>query len=256
METYKVILVGDVSVGKTNLLTQYVDGEFSEKDNSTIGIEFKNKIIELKNGRKIRLQIWDTCGQEKFMSITKNYFRGCSAALFVFDVTKKDTFNNLKEWLNLFNEFNDEKTIKILIGNKNDLKQKDVNKEEIDKFAKAYFAKYFEISALNKEDIDKKFDEIFGNLKEKENDNSINDNPINDNPINNNPINVYPINDNNFVNNEKDNFGQINELKNNKNSAQKISKKSAQKNNKKSKQNNNQKNKKISHKNQPKKSYC
>ena len=254
MKTYKVILVGDVSVGKTNLLTQYVDGKLPEKANSTIGIEFKNKIIE-KNGRKIRLQIWDTCGQEKFMSITKNYFRGCSAALFVFDVTKKDTFNNLKKWLNLFNEFDDEKTIKILIGNKNDLNQKDVNKEEIDKFAKAHFVKYFEISALNKEDIDKKFDEIFGNLKEKENDNSINDNPINDNSINNNPINIYPINDNNYAIKEKGGFGQINEPKNNKKSAQKNNKKSKQNNNIKS-QNNNQNIKKISHKNPPKKSRC
>jgi len=212
METYKVILVGDVSVGKTNLLTQYVDGEFSEKDNSTIGIEFKNKIIELKNGRKIRLQIWDTCGQEKFMSITKNYFRGCSAALFVFDVTKKDTFNNLEKWLKLFNEFDDEKkTIKILIGNKNDLKPKNVNKEEIDKFTKDHFRKYFEISAkTNKENIVKMFDEIVGKLKEKENDNSINDNPINDNPIN-----AYPINDNNFAIKKADNFGQINAQKNN-----------------------------------------
>ena len=244
METYKIILVGDISVGKTNLLTQYVDGENPKKANSTIGIEFKNKIIE-KNGRKIKLQIWDTCGQEKFMSITKNYFRGCSAALFVFDVTKKDTFNNLEKWLKLFNEFDNEKAIKILIGNKNDLNQKDVNKEEIDKFAKDHHLKYFEISAFNKKDVDKKFDEIFGNLKEKENDNSINDNPINDNFFNNKPINIYPSNNNNFVTKEKDNSGQINEPKNNK--------KNAQKNNKKSKQNNNQK---SQNKNPTKKPWC
>jgi len=252
METYKVILVGDVSVGKTNLLTQYVDGEFSEKDNSTIGIEFKNKIIELKNGRKIRLQIWDTCGQEKFMSITKNYFRGCSAALFVFDVTKKDTFNNLEKWLKLFNEFDDEKTtIKILIGNKNDLKPKNVNKEEIDKFTKDHFRKYFEISAkTNKENIVKMFDEIVGKLKEKENDNSINDNPINDNPIN-----AYPINDNNFAIKKADNFGQINAQKNNQKNNLKNNLKS-QKNNQKINLKNQKNNQKINLKNPRKKKNC
>jgi len=252
METYKVILVGDVSVGKTNLLTQYVDGEFSEKDNSTIGIEFKNKIIELKNGRKIRLQIWDTCGQEKFMSITKNYFRGCSAALFVFDVTKKDTFNNLEKWLKLFNEFDDEKTtIKILIGNKNDLKPKNVNKEEIDKFTKDHFRKYFEISAkTNKENIVKMFDEIVGKLKEKENDNSINDNPINDNPIN-----AYPINDYNFAIKKADNFGQINAQKNNQKNNLKNNLKS-QKNNQKINLKNQKNNQKINLKNPRKKKNC
>ena len=251
METYKVILVGDVSVGKTNLLTQYVDGEFSEKDNSTIGIEFKNKIIE-KNGRKIRLQIWDTCGQEKFMSITKNYFRGCSAALFVFDVTKKDTFNNLEKWLKLFNEFDDEKTtIKILIGNKNDLKPKNVNKEEIDKFTKDHFRKYFEISAkTNKENIVKMFDEIVGKLKEKENDNSINDNPINDNPIN-----AYPINDYNFAIKKADNFGQINAQKNNQKNNLKNNLKS-QKNNQKINLKNQKNNQKINLKNPRKKKNC
>ena len=69
METYKIILVGDPSVGKTNLLTQYVDEKFTENNTNTVGIEFKNKTIELKNGRKIRLQIWDTCGQEKIIFV-------------------------------------------------------------------------------------------------------------------------------------------------------------------------------------------
>ena len=205
METYKIILIGDVSVGKTNLLTQYVDGKFTEKINNTIGIEFKNKIIKIKNGRKIRLQIWDTCGQEKFMSITKNYFRGCSAALFVFDVTKRKTYKSLQMWLSLFNEIDDEKTtIKLLIGNKIDLNQKEVSEEEIDIFKEGRFFKYFEATATKKKDIDAIFDEIVKNLKEKENNN--------------------PINDNSFAINKKDNFVQINAQTNN-SKAQKVLKK-------------------------------
>ena len=231
METYKIILIGDVSVGKTNLLTQYVDGKFTEKINNTIGIEFKNKIIEIKNGRKIRLQIWDTCGQEKFMSITKNYFRGCSAALFVFDVTKRKTYKSLQMWLNLFNEIDDEKTtIKLLIGNKNDLNQKQVREEEIEIFTKDHFLKYFEVTARNKENIDAIFDEIVKNLKEKENNN--------------------PINDNSFAINKKDNFVQINGQKNNPKTQISVQK-NIQKRNKKS-----QKINQKSNKNTQKKNYC
>jgi small GTP-binding protein len=231
METYKIILIGDVSVGKTNLLTQYVHGKFAEKTNNTIGIEFKNKIIEIKNGRKIRLQIWDTCGQEKFMSITKNYFRGCSAALFVFDVTKRKTYKSLQMWLSLFNEIDDEKTtIKLLIGNKKDLNQKQVREEEIEIFTKDHFLKYFEVTTRNKENIDAIFDEIVKNLKEKENNN--------------------PINDNSFAINKKDNFVQINGQKNNPKTQISVQK-NIQKRNKKS-----QKINQKSNKNTQKKNYC
>jgi small GTP-binding protein len=179
METYKLILIGDSTVGKTNLLTQYVDGKFSEQNISTVGIEFKNKIIELNNGRKFRLQIWDTSGQEKFMSLTKNYFRGCNAALFVFDVTNKNSFDNIQNWLDLYIDVNGEKSKKVLIGNKIDL---DLGKREVDKEVAENFAKergllYFEISAkksYNKEinDMFVKIVESFGfndyaNIKEK-----------------------------------------------------------------------------------------
>ena len=159
METYKIILVGDSSVGKTNLLTQYVDEKFSEKNISTVGIEFKNKIIELKNGRKIRLQIWDTSGQEKFMSLTKNYFRGCNLALFVFDVTNKTSFDDISMWLNSFKDVNGEKSKRVLIGNKIDLENRVVDKEEAENFAKENDLQYFEISV--KENIDNQINDMF-----------------------------------------------------------------------------------------------
>ena len=173
METYKIILVGDVSVGKTNLLTQYVDEKFSEKNISTIGIEFKNKIIELKNGRKIRLQIWDTSGQEKFMSLTKNYFRGCNLALFVFDVTNKTSFDDISMWLNSFKDVNGEKSKRVLIGNKIDLDNRVVEKEEAENFAKENDLQYFEISVKENKDnqINDMFVKIFESMtfSEKEN---------------------------------------------------------------------------------------
>ena len=159
METYKIILVGDASVGKTNLLTQYVDEKFTENNISTVGIEFKNKIIELKNGRKIRLQIWDTSGQEKFMSLTKNYFRGCNLALFVFDVTNKASFDDIQMWLDSFKDVNGEKSKRVLIGNKIDLENRVVEKEEAENFAKENDLQYFEISV--KENIDNQINDMF-----------------------------------------------------------------------------------------------
>ena len=159
METYKIILVGDSSVGKTNLLTQYVDEKFTENNISTVGIEFKNKIIELENGRKIRLQIWDTSGQEKFMSLTKNYFRGCNLALFVFDVTNKTSFDDISMWLDSFKDVNGEKSKRVLIGNKIDLDNRVVEKEEAENFAKENDLQYFEISV--KENIDNQINDMF-----------------------------------------------------------------------------------------------
>ena len=159
METYKIILVGDSSVGKTNLLTQYVDEKFTENNISTVGIEFKNKIIELKNGMKIRLQIWDTSGQEKFMSLTKNYFRGCNLALFVFDVTNKASFDDIQMWLNSFKDVNGEKSKRVLIGNKIDLENRVVDKEEAENFSKENDLQYFEISV--KENIDNQINDMF-----------------------------------------------------------------------------------------------
>ena len=152
METYKIILVGDSTVGKTNLLTQYVDGKFTEDIISTVGIEFKIKIIQLKNGSKFRLQIWDTSGQEKFMSLTKNYFRGCNVAIFVFDVTNKNSFANIPTWLNSYKEVNSENSKTVLIGNKIDLGKREVSREEAENFAKEKHLQYFEISVKENKD--------------------------------------------------------------------------------------------------------
>ena len=164
METYKIILVGDSTVGKTNLLTQYVDEKFTEENISTVGIEFKNKIIQLKNGNKFRLQIWDTSGQEKFMSLTKNYFRGCNVAIFVFDVTNKNSFTNIPIWLNLYKEVNTENSKRVLIGNKIDLGKREVSREEAENFAKENNLQYFEISV--KENKDTQINNMFVHIVE------------------------------------------------------------------------------------------
>ena len=215
--TYKLILIGDSSVGKTNLLTQYVDGKTSENIISTIGIEFKNKIIELENRRKIRLQIWDTSGQEKFKALTKNYFRGCDAALFVFDVTNKDSFDNIKDWLKLYYEVNGENSKKILIGNKIDKENRVINKIELKNFAEDNGLKPFEISVKNKEGIDEMFKEIIKLLIEPqiEDKNFINDfnhKSDKDYNLNSNEIILKNNNDINYSNSNR-NIDRKNSIK-------------------------------------------
>ena len=198
-ETYKLILIGDSTVGKTNLLVKYVDRKSPENVISTIGIEFKNKTINLKNGSTIKLQIWDTCGQEKFRSLTKNYFRGCAAGLFVFDVTNENSFENISEWLKLYNDVNSEKSKKILIGNKIDkIGKRVVDKERMEKFAKenGFNLKPFEISVEDEKKIDEMFEKIVELLTESQNGE-------------NNCINIINSN-NNIILNSKDDINNIN----------------------------------------------
>ena len=94
----KILILGDCAVGKTSLLLRYTDDNFSESHISTIGVEYKIKSINV-NGKTIKLQIWDTSGQERFRSITKNFFRNADGVLFVYDITNKETFSNIKMWL-------------------------------------------------------------------------------------------------------------------------------------------------------------
>ena len=169
MESYKIILIGDSSVGKTNFLTQYVNNKFTENYDSTVGIEFKDKLINLNNEKNIRLQIWDTSGQEKFKALTKNYFRGCYAALFIFDVTNKNSFDNIQNWIKLYEEIGNKDSEKILIGNKIDLKNKVVEKEKVKQFTENNNLKYFETSVKENQNINSIFEYIINSLENKKN---------------------------------------------------------------------------------------
>ena len=152
----KIILIGDSSVGKTSLLLKYTDNYFSETSTATIGVEFKEKIITFNN-RNIRLQIWDTSGQERFHSITQNFYRGANGILFVFDVTNKESFDNLKNWLN--DPQVDAK--KILIGNKIDLEQQRIiSKEKMEQLGQKYNLNSFETSAKTGKNVETIFTEI------------------------------------------------------------------------------------------------
>ena len=153
----KVLLVGDSSVGKTTLLLKYVEGKFSDSHITTIGVEYKDKLIKINN-RDVNLQIWDTSGQERYRSITKNFYRNADGILFVFDVTKEETFNHIKDWLISSDEC-DKDFKKIIVGNKIDL-ERVISKEKIEHFAKSKNMDCYETSAKTGDGVDKIFESI------------------------------------------------------------------------------------------------
>ena len=125
---------------------------------NSIGVDFRSKDITY-DGRKIKLQIWDTAGEERYRTITASYYRGAHAIAIVFDLTKIETFEHVKKWLEDINKYAKENVLKFLIGNKSDLVQKrQVNFSDIRSFASRMNTTYFEVSAKNNENIDEFFE--------------------------------------------------------------------------------------------------
>ena len=130
---FKYIIVGESSVGKSCLLLQFLDNKFKDSHDLTIGVDFGSKIIRLDDGTNVKVQIWDTAGQESFRSITKSYYRGSICALLVYDITRRSTFENLARWLEDLRDVAYNKMVVMLIGNKDDLTaEREVSTEEAD----------------------------------------------------------------------------------------------------------------------------
>lgn len=156
----KIILIGDAGVGKTSISGRYIDSSFKDVYQATLQVEKRMKIINEDDKTSIRLNIWDTAGQEKFRSITRQFYRDCQGAFIVFDLTKKSSFNELKTWINELKTHGNDDTVIIILGNKSDLTtereiSEDVIKNEIkDKY------KYFEVSAKTGNNVSLAFDEM------------------------------------------------------------------------------------------------
>ena len=143
----KVIVVGDSGVGKTCLLVRYIRNLFDEESQPTLGVEFMTKIVTTEK-HKIQLQLWDTAGQELFRSVTRGYYRGSAGAFLVFDITNRDTFDNIGRWLQDIKDVARSDVVTLLIGNKSDkADQRQVSTEEAQDFAKKNSMQYFETSA-------------------------------------------------------------------------------------------------------------
>ena len=156
----KLIILGDYSVGKSSILSRYMEQREIMQD-TTIGVDFKCKILKYEENN-YKLHIWDTAGLEKFKSIVHSYFRDVDIVFFIFDVSCKKTFNNIEKWNNYINISNkeDKYIIKYLIGNKTDLDNRTINYEMGENLAELLGMKYFETSVKEQDSIDNIFNNI------------------------------------------------------------------------------------------------
>ena len=158
---YKILLLGDSSVGKTCFLMRYVDNTFQEIHMSTIGLDYKLKTVQLEDGKMVKIQIWDTAGQDRFRSITKNYYKGAHGIVLIYDVTNKKSFENVSNWINQIREEVSDKVTIVLVGNKIDEEEKRVvTTEQGKKMANDIKIMLFECSAKTGVNIDSTFNEL------------------------------------------------------------------------------------------------
>ena len=157
---FKIVLIGDSGVGKSNLLSRFTTDEFNIESKSTIGVEFATRTIEVEN-KKIKAQIWDTAGQERYRAITSAYYRGAVGALIVYDISKSSSYENCNHWLTELRENADDNVAVGLIGNKSDLAHlRAVPTDEAKNFAMENQMLFTETSALNSDNVDKAFREL------------------------------------------------------------------------------------------------
>ncbi len=155
---FKIVIIGDSGVGKTNLIGRYLKNEYKEDSKATVGVEFGEKKYEI-NGLKIKAQIWDTAGQERYKSITSAYYKGAKGALIVYDITNRFTFESVDKWVQDLNSYGDKNLTLLLVGNKSDLEDKrQIMKEDGEEKAKSFNLGFIETSACSGDNIDQAFD--------------------------------------------------------------------------------------------------
>ena len=156
----KVLLIGESGAGKTCLLQRFCSNEFTENHLATIAIDFKTKLLDV-DGVTLKMQLWDTAGQEKFSTLTSGFFKGSHGILVVYSIADRNSFDSVGKWMQQI-EFHAPKTVKIvLVGNKCDLEEdREVNAEEGRNLAKKHKALFFETSAFDGTNVDEAFGEI------------------------------------------------------------------------------------------------
>eukprot|EP01138_Halocafeteria_seosinensis_P006565 gb/GECG01006711.1/.p1 GENE.gb/GECG01006711.1/~~gb/GECG01006711.1/.p1 ORF type:complete len:212 (+),score=22.95 gb/GECG01006711.1/:1-636(+) len=154
---FKYIIIGDTGVGKSCLLLQFTDNRFQPVHDLTIGVEFGARTVKVDD-KEVKLQIWDTAGQESFRSITRSYYRGAAGALLVYDISRRETFNNLTRWLEEARQNGNRNMVVMLIGNKSDLDhRRQVSYQEGEEFARNNNLLFSETSAKVNENVHKVF---------------------------------------------------------------------------------------------------
>ena len=156
---FKIVTIGQSSVGKTSIILRYTENTFNKNTLlTTLGVDYKTKEIKIEN-RKVSLSIWDTAGQEKFNHLTKQYYKGADGVLLVFDLTNKDSYNKLQFWYDeVKNHLQLSEIGLILIGNKSDdIEHREISQNQGNEFASKLLASYLEVSAATKDNINQSF---------------------------------------------------------------------------------------------------
>ena len=153
---FKLLIIGESGVGKTCLLLRFTDDSFTANHLTTIGIDFKIKIINLEN-KLIKLQIWDTAGQERFRTITKTYYKGAHGIILTYDVTDKNSFKNIRNWIKQIEANAQNNVCKVLVGNKCDRPDRVVSEGEGQNLADEFKMKFFETSAKTNQNVTEVF---------------------------------------------------------------------------------------------------
>ncbi|OMJ66404.1 hypothetical protein SteCoe_36761 [Stentor coeruleus] len=161
---FKIVLIGDSGVGKSNILSRFTRKEFNLESKTTIGVEFAQKSIEIE-GKIVRAQIWDTAGQERYRAITSAYYRGAVGALLVYDISKTTSFENVDKWLKELKDHADSQIVVLLTGNKADLKHlRAISTEEAATYSQKHHLAFIEISALDGTGVDKAFETVLNEI--------------------------------------------------------------------------------------------
>ena len=173
---FKILLIGDLGVGKSCVILRYVEGDFPGNIMSSIGVDFKTKQIELDE-HSIKMQIWDTAGHEKFRTITTSYYKSAQAIIILYDITQKSSFEHIRNWITEIDKFGKQGVLKVIVGNKLDLENnRKISKEDAENLALKYGVKLWEVSAKDNTNIEEMFVDTIKTLLER-NSKIINDIP-------------------------------------------------------------------------------
>ena len=165
---FKIILIGNASVGKTSIFNKFTTGDFSKIYKSTIAAEFKSKLLKVNKNLWAKLVIWDTCGTENYRSLTRQYYRGADGAIVIFDLTDQSSFNDLKKWIKDIKNYGEKDIQIIIVGNKLDLfNQRKVTQSQANNFCNENKYKYIEASAKDGTNLLKIFEELTFDLTNK-----------------------------------------------------------------------------------------
>ena len=155
----KILTIGESGVGKTCILLRYTENKFLVNHIITIGIDFKSKLITCGN-KSVKLKIWDTAGQERFKNITKQYYKGADGILLVYDITDRNSFEKIRDWMAQIKENSQKENVLILLGNKCDLEERQVSYEEGQALAEEYGIPFFETSSYKDINVNKSFETL------------------------------------------------------------------------------------------------